>query len=149
MPHMSFMPVILLALVLFPAFAAAGLSDESNQEHCEKIASHRFEKAWGDGMLTDKEGATLATYSSHFNNRMQKCLMLVDVATTFVKKKSQSVHSIFLEDAGDEDQEYGAFVQKGARYLGKSRQDSFCSVEGRPCHTQIEFMQQVKRYMEE
>jgi hypothetical protein len=141
--------LILCSLSSLSAFSAGlGNTDSNTHEGCESYAKAQFEKEWGEGMLTDKESATLVTYTSHFNLKLNKCFMLVDVKTSFIKKKSQSFKSIFLEEvpAG---KEYGAYVEKGAKYLGKSRQSSICMVENRKCNSKSEFESLVKPYMEE
>ena len=132
----------LLSLVLATDALAQSLKEKSELgERCGKQAAERFEKEWGTGVFSHADGRqTTSNYEHHYNSRLHKCIYL-EVRDT-QKSGRPPLRMLTLLDL------------QGKRTIGKYRKlegDRFavCWVQDKRCHSEEEWRDLIKPFMED
>ena len=94
------------------------LKDEYDlKERCGKRAAEVFKKDWGNGVSNDNNSSTLASFSNHFNKKLNKCFYLITSNVTSHARKN-TYHFITLVDINDNNI-YSDFTDDGEKVGGK------------------------------
>ena len=148
------MKSLLAAMIVCSGFAffseakAGTLKDEYElQERCGIRTEAWFKKEYGKDGITQREGGfDVATYTNHYNLKMNKCLVLYKSVSHTYKKNEKSLDlnsemtTLILFDI-NEQKEYGGYFAVGAY-------SNDCNVDNKKCHTEDEFNALAKPYME-
>ena len=106
------------------------------QERCGELAKQKFIQDWGaNGFVNIANGRIWANYENHYNARLNKCFYLE--GRRLERRKHNKINMLRLFDL-NENKEYASF-NKGA----------MCEVRGKKCHSQLEWVELIKPYMEE
>ncbi len=106
------------------------------QERCGKQAAVASKSEWGGNIKNTEHGQIIANYQNHYSERLNKCFYL-ETSTTFekYKGKSESLKLMRLYDI-NENREYATYGV------------GICSVDETQCRSEQEFMQLIKKFME-
>ena len=111
------------------------------QEQCGKLAAEVFAKEWGTGVSNTDDGQTIADYRNYYNFRLKKCFYL-ELSTTFPRSTDgQPLGSSRLYDLF-ESREIGDYHQLGNEVVS-------CDVQGRECHSLLEYQALIKPFLED
>ena len=138
-----------------PIFVAARVSAEPNkeqyelQERCGKRAEQVFKSdnpgQAGGGIITNtKDGHNITTYQNHYSAPLNKCFYLLIVTGINYKKQPQYTTILMTLFDLNENKEYGAFFKRSDRD-GPAQ----CNVQQKICHSESEWQELLKPYMEE
>ena len=132
--------IILLYLILFSqaVFSESSRSDKyiyELQDKCRKTTEDVFKKEWGSGVVSTKDGQMIASYSNHYNKKLNKCFYLLN-STNVTKRYSLQMTSLW--DIQD-NKSYGEF--------NVDSKGMFCSVGEKQCKSKDEFESLIKSYM--
>jgi len=141
------MKKFLIALIFF--FAVSGYvyaqSTLSLQEKCAEGAKQFFFDRinlyggkWGN--FVDEKGRGYNHFASHYNERLDKCLVQIDYYY-YPKDMQKVLHSIEVLDAF-EGTTYGSF-------FSGFYPSEICDVGNKKCNSLVEFKALIKPYMEE
>jgi len=134
---------VIFSLMAFFAVSesyAATLKEEFElQERCGKRAEEWFKSEWGNGISSDKDGQTRASYRNHYNSKLNKCFVLLTSA--IYEKDRTSYTDMELFDV-NEQKGYGSFWEK----FGVGQPQS-CEVGNVPCLSEKEWNSLVTPYM--
>lgn len=105
---MNLMAAFISILLLIANIATAGQmkDDFSLKEKCGKLAKSRFESEYGTGIsAVDNQTKTTSSYESHYNKKMNTCIMLT---TTDIIGEETETKSYIYDII--ENKEYGSLV---------------------------------------
>ena len=114
-----------------------------SQEQCEKHAAILFKKEYGKGYEKYKDGSYMSNYTNHYNSKLNKCFILINITYVPNNKEEDALIMKELRDI-NKNKPYGS--------LGRFRKQSIpisCSVENRICKSEGEWDSLVKLFMEE
>jgi hypothetical protein len=106
------------------------------QERCAKSAAQVWAKEYDNGKPTTP--GEINNYQAHYNSRLNKCFFL-EISMTVDKKDIQ--HMLRLFDLL-ENKEYGSFWSSDYGVTN-------CSVQGAICHSEDEWHQLAKPFLED
>jgi hypothetical protein len=130
--------VVALLSVGSASYAQPNKEQYKLQERCDKLAKQKFIQDWGaNGFVNVANGRTWAKYENHYNARLKKCFYLEVRSLELRQRQSNKINMLRLFDL-NENKEYASF-NKGAT----------CEVRGKKCHSQLEWVELIKPYMEE
>lgn len=137
--------LILAGLVPFYESYADPLKEEYElQERCGKRAEEVFKSGYGStGITNTKEGQAIAGYRNHYNKKLNKCFFLLTYRDIPYKKKQAGSVLISLYDI-NENREYGSFFKRDT-----DSHPTECTVSGKACHSEQEWVALVSPYMDE
>jgi hypothetical protein len=135
---MSSLRTVFVCSLLFASAAEAQTNAEryALQERCGKQAAAAFKNEWGGNITNTIKGQIVANYQNHYSERLNKCFYL-ETSTTYEKAngKVESLRVMRLYDI-NENKEYGMYG------VGQ------CVVDDALCRSEQEFLQLIKKYME-
>lgn len=122
-------------------------------ERCGKTASEEFRREWKEGSVKTESGNMIASFTSHYNSKLNKCFYLQNVMHYDKKKGAaelpQSFMQIQLYDI-HENKEYGHyFATVGLDRLPLNGAPPDCMVQDKLCASEKEWTALVKPYMED
>jgi hypothetical protein len=128
--------VMTLAVVGGSAAAQSNSERYMLQERCGKQAAATFKSEWSGNITNTDKGQIIANYQNHYSEQLNKCFYL-ETSTAFEKYngKTESLKSMRLFDI-NENKEYATYG------IGQ------CMVEDTVCRSEPEFLQLIKKYME-
>jgi len=131
--------VTLIVLCCLPTLVQAQNSSDryTLQERCGKQAATTFKSDWGGNISNTDKGQVIANYENHYSERLNKCFYL-EISETFEKGKSESFKLFRLYDI-NEDKEYATYMSGAPLH---------CVVDEEICHSEQEFKQLIKQFME-
>lgn len=115
------------------------------QERCGKRCDEVFTKGFGkEGITnsTDKSSQMMSNYTNHYNNKMNKCFMII-TSTSYLSKTKDVIVMKNIFDV-NENKDYGSVVK-----YEKRPTTNICWVLGKKCKSEEEWDLLVKPYMEE
>lgn len=102
------------------------LKDEYDlKERCGKRAAEVFKKDWGNGISNDNNSSSFASFSNHFNKKLNKCFYLITSKVTNYASKN-TYHFITLVVINDNNI-YGELIDDGDKVGGKVETVTFHS----------------------
>jgi hypothetical protein len=112
------------------------------QERCRKSAEEFFTGRFGSGIRYDDFGQRIDTYSNHYNEKLNKCFILIDTVIFPNYKIFRTLNAKTLFDVY-KDTYYGSY--------GITRDGSVhpCEMLKKECHSDSEWNKLTKPYMEE
>jgi hypothetical protein len=139
------------ATILTPA----GASEEPNkeqyelQERCGKRAEQVFKNdnpgQSGGGVVTNTdEGQNITSYQNHYSATLNKCFYLTTTTGVNYKKQPQYTTTLMTLFDLNENKEYGTFFKRSD--MGVPVQ---CNVQQKICHSQSEWEEFLKPYMDQ
>lgn len=141
-------PVLALILALIAVNSWSGdntqqvksLKDEYElQEKCGKRTEEVFRKEWGDGIHSEKDLSMTASYTNHYNKKLNKCFYLLTSNTLSSKSKNKTSYQFTsLWDIND-NKEYGELINDGVRIN--------CHVQEVKCYSTEEWESLIKSYI--
>jgi hypothetical protein len=141
---------ILLAFALAAIFAIPETSAEPNkeqyelQERCGKRAAEVFKSVYGAGGATNTEtGQNITTYQNHYSATFNKCFVLDIVTGVSYKTPSKGISTMMTLFDVNENKDYGTFFR-----LSKDSAPVTCNVQEKICHSESEWQELLKPYME-
>ena len=122
-------------------------------ERCGKTTGEEFRREWKGGIVNTETGQMAASYTNHYNSRLNKCFYLLRV-THFTSKKSgggesTSNVSMMLFDI-NEVKEYGNYFgapTSAAQPVAGPPMN--CTVVGKRCSSSEEWEALARPYMED
>lgn len=142
-----------VALIAGPVLAADFAGERSElAERCEKLAAAWFKGEWGNGIVSTTTERATASYRSHYNAKLNNCLMLITadwtagsiLDPTVRPRHSESLFAV----AGDEKQPKGGKTY--ANYVEELDTHSvFWNVGDKTGDTKDEWIALTKAYMED
>jgi hypothetical protein len=109
------------------------------QERCGKFAAEVFAKEWGTGFSNTDNGQAFAAYRNHYNFRLNKCFYL-ELSTVEPRSGDERpFNSSRLFDL-HEITEIGTYQQLGDEVVS-------CDVQGKECHSLLEYQALIKPFM--
>jgi hypothetical protein len=140
---------IVLGLILANNTYAGSIKEEYElSERCKKSADDWFQKEWGGQHISnDGKMTTMADYKCHYNNKLNKCFVLLTTTTIPKDKKGRIINTNVLFDI-NENKEYGSYtkIQNESGYGSLLDIKSSLEVE---CTTKGAWDLLVKPYMKE
>ena len=79
------------------------------QEQCGKRSDEYFKNENGNGIINDKEHSRKVSYKSHYNKKMNKCLILLDGKG--VKKNNDKIYKMKTLLDVNESKKYRVILQ--------------------------------------
>jgi hypothetical protein len=122
-------------------------------ERCGKTAGEEFRREWKQGLVNTKTGQMLASFTNHYNSRLNKCFYLLRI-THFTKKKSAGDRatmnlSMTLADI-NEGKEFGNYFGAPTGAMKPVTGHPYdCKVLDKLCSSEAEWEALVKPYMED
>lgn len=112
------------------------------RERCRKSAEEFFAGRFGSGIRDDDFGQRIDTYINHYNEKLNKCFILIDTVIIPNYKIFRTSSAKTLLDIY-KDTYYGS--------CGISRDGSIqpCEMLKKECHSEAEWDSLIKPYMEE
>jgi hypothetical protein len=146
--YMIVLICFLSLLIFFPLNGYAGPKEDYElQERCGKRAAEVFEKFYGSGQSSDKDGHMLSNYTCHHNKKLNKCFILIETKKYPSYKNDIEKFGIWttkgLWDI-NENKQYGTY----SRFF-KIETSMTCEFSGNSCKSEYEWDALVKPYMEE
>jgi hypothetical protein len=149
------MRAICLAFALATNLAIPGATAEPNkeqyelQERCGKRAEQVFKSdnpgQVAGGVITNtEEGQNITSYQNHYSANLNKCFYLLIVNGVNYKKKPQYTTTLITLFDLNENKEYGTFFRRS-----DSSGPAHCNVRQNICHSQSEWEEFLKPYIEE
>ncbi len=140
---------VLLPIVMI--FATAGASAKPNKEQyelserCGKLATESFKDDYaGGGVSNTKYGRELLSYENHYSATLNKCFFLEIVTSYNYKQVPKNVSTMMtLFDLNDH-KAYGTFFKRSI-----DNTPFECTVQKTVCHSESEWQELLKPYMEE
>jgi hypothetical protein len=151
LPHRrQFLHLAASAAALCATVAQAQTETERHdlQERCGKYAAEVFAKEWGTGVSNTDKGQTIADYRHHYNLRLNKCFYL-ELGTTYPPSRDQGQYRRPAGALGSsrlfdlqESREIGTYHQLEDEIVA-------CDVQGKECHSLLEYQALIKPFMED
>lgn len=94
---------LFLTLSSLGATAAPDAVQYQLSERCGKTAHEWFKDEWGDGIATKDGTQMMATYSNHYNRKLNACMLLLTMTT--MQGKTELVSYILFDV--NEQKDYG------------------------------------------
>jgi hypothetical protein len=151
------MPRTAIALILTAAAtisATTKASAEPNkeqyelQERCGKRAAEMFKSDYprgresGTATVNTEDGTDIITYENHYSAALNKCFYL-QITTTTKKKPPISATTIMNLFDINENKQYGTF------FGISDRPPALCELQQKVCHSESEWRELLRPYMEE
>jgi len=136
-----------LWLALWATVAQAQTETEryNLQEQCGKRAVEVFGKEWGTGFSNTDKGQTIADHRHHYNLRLNKCFYL-ELSTIYPRERQYSRPAGALSSSRlfdlQENREIGTYHQLEDEIVA-------CDVQGKECHSLLEYEALIKPFMED
>jgi hypothetical protein len=111
------------------------------QERCGKFAAEVFAKEWGTGFSNSDNGQTITDYRNHYNFRLNKCFYL-ELSTIEPRSKDERPFSSSRLFDLYARTEIATYQQLGDEVVS-------CDVQGKECHTLLEYQALIKPFMED
>ena len=111
------------------------------RERCGKFAAEVFAKEWGTGFSNTDNGQTIADYRHHYNFRSNKCFYL-ELSTIEPRSGDERPFSSSRLFDLHESREIGTYHQLGDAVIS-------CDVQGKDCHSLLEYQALIKPFMED
>jgi hypothetical protein len=138
-----------VAAILFtPPTASAEPNKEQYelQERCGKRTAEVLKSAGlADGITNTATGQEMTTFQNHYSATLNKCFCLQIVTTVNTTNKNIST-SMTLFDV-NENKDYGNFFKMTKEH--ERPVTIICDVKGQLCHSEIEWQELLKPFMEE
>jgi hypothetical protein len=145
------MRVIYLSFALATIFAIPETSAEPNkdqyelQERCGKRAEEAFKNDYaGGGVTNTKDGQNVTAYENHYNAMLNKCFFLEIVTSVNYKTKDKSISTMITLFDLNEHKAYGSFFKRSDFSVPLE-----CYIQEKSCHSQSEWEELLKPYMEQ
>ncbi len=113
--------------------------DNPLQKQCAKQGENYFKKEYGDGVFDNKERSGSVSFDCHYHQTMKACFIVLD-ENGYERSADQLYEKKTLLNIPDGKQ-YGQFYNIGA--------STACAVAGKQCHSEDEWDELVKPYMED
>jgi hypothetical protein len=113
------------------------------QERCGKHAEDVFRKDYGGGGMTKtNDGSSVTSFENHYSATVNKCFFLEIVFSYTYKPKKSMSKMMTLFDL-DDHKAYAMF------FRSEDNAPFPCEVQEKVCHSESEWREFVKPYMEE
>jgi hypothetical protein len=139
-----------VALILVCS-GAVGASAQSNkekyelEERCGKRAAQYFSEQYGNGYRKGDQMATRNSFRNHYNTRFNKCyVILVTRVHLDAWAKEEEVRTLELMDL-NENNKFGTYIGSSTSV----KPPSMCEMKDDVCHSEIEWWNMTKQYMED
>jgi hypothetical protein len=138
-----------MALATVPAAQAEPNKEQYElQERCGQQAAELFKadhptgREAGTATVNTEDSTNIVTYEDHYSAALNKCFYL-QITTSF--KKKPPISSITIMNLFDinENKQYGTF------YGAQGRPPMQCEVQKKLCHSEDEWRELLKPYMEQ
>jgi hypothetical protein len=116
------------------------------QAKCASQAQKTFEEFESEDKDSLMGAITHEEFQSHYNTKLNRCLLLLTKTDAFTKPDIVVYSSWFLIDA-NERRKYASFVERGSSVVSCQLKPSV--FQERPCKTREEFNAFVAPYMED
>jgi hypothetical protein len=130
---------LLLAVCATVAQAQTETERYNLQEQCGKLAAEVFAKEWGTGTSNTDYGQTIADYRNHYNFRLNKCFYL-ELSATYPRRTGEGQFSSSRLFDLQESKEIGTYQQLEDEVVS-------CDVQGKECHSLLEYQALIKPFM--
>jgi hypothetical protein len=108
------------------------------QKRCGKQASNKFKKEMGRNITRISEGKAIASYENHYNARLNRCLSLLEIRT-IGETGGTSLRLFELHEKSNLGKFFGF----------DGSEPTECKVGDNFCHTEQEWRELVKPFMED
>ena len=132
--------------IIFPITHAAAEPNKVQyelQERCGKRAEDSFRREYGNGISNTETGQNITSFQNHYSATLNKCFFLEIVTSVNYKETPKNMSTMMtLFDLNDH-KEYGEYFKRS--------QDSIpfiCTVQDQICHSEAEWRELLKPYME-
>ena len=130
---------------------AVSVSAQSNkekyelEERCGKRAAQYFSEQYGNGYDKSNGMTTFISFRNHYNLRLNKCYVLL-VTRMHIDSwaKEEEVRTLELLDL-NENNKFGTYIGSSTSV----KPPSMCEVKDGLCHSEIEWWNMTKQYMED
>lgn len=112
------------------------------RERCRKSAEEFFTGRFGSGIRDDDFGQRIDTYTNHYNEKLNKCFILIDTVIIPNYKIFRTSSAKTLLDIY-KDSYYGSYG------IARDGSVNLCEMLNKECHSGSEWDALVKPYMEE
>lgn len=127
-----------------PQTTATSLKEKYElQERCGKRAAEKFKDEYGNGTLNTEDGFTRTNYRNHYNQKLNKCFILV-TSIFLPNKEKESVSEQFQLDDVNENNDYGSFFK-----FNKNARPDICHLSGTACESKEQWESLLKPFMED
>ena len=146
-PNSPSILVLIGAAALWATVAQAQTETERNnlQEQCGKLAAEAFAKEWGTVVSNTDKGQTIADHRHHYNLRLNKCFYL-ELSTIYPRERQYSRPAGALSSSRlfdlRESSKIGSYHQLEDEIVA-------CDVQGKECHSLLEYEALIKPFMED
>ena len=112
------------------------------RERCGKSAEEYFTGRFGSGIKDDDFGRRIDTYTNHYNEKLNKCFILIDTIIIPNYKIFRTPNAKTLLDIY-KDTYYGSYG------IARDGSVNLCEMLKKECHSESEWDALMKPYMEE
>jgi hypothetical protein len=140
-PNCALLLVLIGAAAVCATVAQAQTATDNQQERCGKLAAEVFAKEWGAGVSNTDDRQTIADYRNHYNFRLNKCFYL-ELSTTYPRSRDERQFSSSRLFDLHESREIGTYHQLEDAVVS-------CDVQGKECHSLLEYQALIKPFMED
>ena len=112
------------------------------QERCRMSAEEYFTGRFGSGIRYDDFGQRIDTYTNHYNEKLNKCFILIDTVIIPNYKIFRTSSAKTLLDIYN-DTYYGSYG------IARDGSVNLCEMLKKECHSDSEWYALVRPYMEE
>jgi hypothetical protein len=115
------------------------------QERCGKRAAEVFKSYNPGGEITNTDtGQDIVTYQNHYSARFNKCFVLQITTSVNFRSSNKSMSTLMTLFDVNENKDYGQFFKSSLYEIPTT-----CEVQKQVCHSQTEWEELLKPYMEE
>lgn len=112
------------------------------QVRCGKQIEEFHKKEFGNGVVDTKDGQAIASYTNHYNKKLNKCFYLQTYRNIPYKEKTTSASLAIMLADFNENREFGTFYK---RDIDSAPID--CKVSGNICRSEKEWDALVAPFM--
>lgn len=113
------------------------------QERCGKTAAAAFKDDNPDGQIRNtKDGQFTASYENHYSATFNKCFAVYTIEGLYYKSQPTQTTTMVLFDV-NEHKAFGSFFT-----TSHSAVPAICKVQEKFCHSESEWREWIKAYME-
>ena len=140
--------IIFVGGFVFHIYTEQKMQQYELHEHCGQLAKTYFKKNFDDdvngGFADTEDGWTITNFQNHYNPTLNKCFF-IGKRYDFIRHTLTGSLNISLVDL-NENREFGRFILSNPV---NNKSPSACNVAGKTCHSEADWKDLIKPYMED